>query len=261
MAQTGASITATLIALVVGVALFLLIVTGLVGLIAGSGVVEPVLDVVGTVLRAIITAISYILWPLFWLVEQVRDWIGPPTPEQIEQLSEGIGRPLELDGEEVGEGDPTAGIVVSRIFGAIAVVLVFAIAAFFLFRRFVNREGRTEELRESLWSEADLRGDLLSAVRGLSDRFRRSREERPTDAPIAELYFDVLEHAESKGQIRATHRTPLQFADALERAYHSPTPKRISRAFSNFRYGGRQPTESELQSMQQSWDALKDGPS
>lgn len=260
-AQTGASVAATLVAMVIGVALFLLIVTGVVGLIAGSGVVEPVLDALGVAIRAIITVITYILWPLFWLVEQVKGWIGPPNTEVIEQLGEGVGRAAELEGEEAAESDPTAGIVMARVFGGIGAVLVFAVLAFYLFRRFANREARTEELRESLWSEADLKGDLLSALRGLGSRFRRDREEHEPDAPIAELYFDVLRHAETKGQVRATHRTPLQFADALERAYHSPTPKRISRAFSNFRYGGRSPSTADMNSMQQSWDSLKDGPS
>ena len=260
VAQTGASVAATLVAMVIGVALFLLVVTGIVGLIAGSGVVEPVLDVVGVGLRAIITAISYIFWPLFWLVEQVKEWIGEPAPMENQRLGEGIGGVLE-DGEAVeAEPDATPGIVLARVFGGIGAVLVFALLAFYLFRRFTRREAREEELRESLWSEADLAGDLLGALSGLRDRFRRERAERHADAPIAELYLDVLQHAETRGQHRAVHRTPLQFADALERAYHSPTPKRISRAFSNFRYGGRQPSEAELNSMRQSWDALKDGP-
>ena len=260
-AQTGASVAATLVAMVIGVALFLLIVTGVVGLVAGSGVVEPVLDALGVAIRAIITVITYILWPLFWLVEQVKGWFNPENLVPNSVITEGVGRaPVDPEALE-GEPNPTPGIVVARVFGGIAAVLVFAIAAFYFFRRFVNREARTEELRESLWSEADVAGDLMAALRGIGARFRREREERAPDAPIAELYFDVLRHAETKGQIRAIHRTPLQFADALERAYHSPTPKRISRAFSNFRYGGRQPSEAEIRSMQQSWDSLKDGPS
>ena len=260
-AQTGASIAATLIALVFGVVIFLLLVTGVVGLIAGSGVVEPVLSVLGVVLRAIITAITYIFWPLFWLVEQLRDAIGQPNQEVFEQIGEGVGRPLDVEGEEVGEPDPTPGIVLARVFGGIGAVLVFGLLAFYLFRRFVNREARVEEVRESLWSEADVMGDLLSGLRGLRSRFQRGSETHVADAPIAELYFDVLQHAETKGQIRAIHRTPLQFSEALERQYHSPTPRRISSAFSDFRYGGRQPSQAEMNSMQQSWDALKDGPS
>ncbi len=256
--QTGASVAATLVALVIGVALFLLIVTGIVGLIAGSGVVEPVLDVIGTVIRAIITVISYILWPFFWLFQQIRDAIGTPDQEVFEQLGEGLGRPAEIAAQSASDPDPTPGIVLSRVFGGIAAVLVFAIAAFFFFRRFVNRETRSEELRESLWSEANLVDDLLGGLRGLGSRFRRHSEVHTADAPIAELYFDVLKHAETRGQIRAVHRTPLQFADALERAYHSPTPRRISEAFSRFRYGGRQPDRAEINSMRQSWDALKD---
>ena len=258
--QTGASIAATLIALVVGVVIFLLIVTGIVGLVAGSGVVEPVLDAIGTVLRAIITAFSYMLYPLFWLFEQIRDALAATPPEQFEQIGEGVSRPLADVEMEEGEADPTAGIVVARVFGAIGAILVFALLAFFLFRRFVNRESRTEEERESLWGEADVMGDLMAGLRGLRSRFSRSRESRAADAPITELYFEVLDHAETKGQVRAVHRTPLQFADALERAYKSPTPKRISTAFSTFRYGGRQPSRAELNSMRQSWDALKDGP-
>ncbi|MDE2745509.1 MAG: DUF4129 domain-containing protein [Chloroflexota bacterium] len=259
-AQTGASVAATLVAMVIGVALFLLLVTGIVGLVAGSGVVEPVLDALGVAMRAIITAITYILWPLFWLVEQAKEWIGEPAPMENQRLGEGIGGAPE-DGEAVeAEPDATPGIVLARVFGGIGAVLVFAVLAFYLFRRFARREARLEEVRESLWSEADVAGDLLGALRGLRDRFRRERNVHVPDAPIAELYFDVLNHAESKGQTRAVHRTPLQFADALERAYHSPTPKRISRAFSNFRYGGRQPSDAELNSMRQSWDSLKDGP-
>ena len=260
-AQTGASIAATLIALVFGVVIFLLLVTGVVGLIAGSGVVEPVLSVLGVVLRAIITVITYIFWPLFWLVEQLRDAISQPNQEVFEQIGEGVGRPLDVDGEELAEPDPTPGIVLARVFGGIGAVLVFALLAFYLFRRFVNREARVEEVRESLWSEADVMGDLLSGLRGLRSRFQRGSETQVADAPIAELYFDVLQHAETKGQIRAIHRTPLQFSEALERQYHSPTPRRISSAFSDFRYGGRQPSQAEMNSMQQSWDALKDGPS
>ncbi len=258
MAQTGAAVSATLVALVVGVALFLLIVTGVVGLIAGSGAVEPMLDAIGTAIRGIITVISYILWPLFWIFEQIRDAIGTPSEDVFERLSEGVGRPAEPLEDDAGEPDPTPGIVIARVFGGIAAVLVFAIAAFYFFRRFVNRDSRTEEVRESLWSEAHVMDDLLGGLRGLGARFRRRLEMRPPDAPIAELYYEVLKHAESKGQIRAAHRTPLQFADALERAYHSPTPRRISGAFSTFRYGSHEPEQAEMCSMRQSWDALKD---
>ncbi len=258
VAQTGASIVVTLMAMVLGVAIFLLLVTGIVGLIAGSGVVEPVLDVIGVGLRAIITAISYLFWPLFWLLQQLREALGTEVPETFETIGEGIGRPLELDADEVGEPDPTPGIVISRVLGAIAAILVFTVAALYFFRRFVNREARIEEERESLWSEADVFGDLMSGLRGLRDRFRRSGDEHIPDAPIAELYYDVLDHAEKKGQARAVHRTPLQFAEALERQYGSPTPRRISRAFSTFRYGGHEPNRAEFESMRESWDALKD---
>ena len=258
--QAGISIVATLAALVVGVTLFLLLVTGVVGLIAGSGVVEPVLDVLGVILRAIITAISYILWPFFWLVEQIREALSPQPPEVIEAIQEGIGRPPEdLDGEEA-EPDPTAGIVLVRVLGGIAAVVVLTALAILFFRRFLRREPSGDEERESVWSEADVLGDLMAGLRGLGARFRRDAHGTTPDAPIAALYYELLEHAESRGTTRAVHRTPLQFAAALSRTYNDPLPAQISEAFSAFRYGGQEPSRVQMSHLESSWNTLKESP-
>ncbi len=258
--QAGLSIVATLAALVVGITLFLLLVTGVVGLIAGSGAVEPVLDVLGVILRAIITAISYILWPLFWLVEQIKEALGTQPPEVIETVEAGIGLPPEDLESEEAEPDPTAGIVLVRVLGGIAAVVVLTGLAILFFRRFLRREPSGDEERESVWSEADVLGDLMAGLRGLGSRFRRERDETAPDAPIAALYYELLDDAESRGATRAVHRTPLQFAGALSRAYNDPLPGRISEAFSAFRYGGREPGRAEMSQLESAWKTLKDSP-
>ena len=258
--QAGISIAATLAALLVGIALFLLLVTGIVGLIAGSGAVEPVLDVLGVILRAIVTAISYLLWPLFWIFEQIKEALGPRPPEVIEVVQEGIGRPLEDLATEEGESDPTAGIVLVRVLGGIAAVVVLTLLAVLFFRRFLRREQSGDEERESVWSEADVLGDLMAGLRGLGSRFRRDRQDTTPDAPIAALYYEVLEHAESRGAIRAVHRTPLQFSSALTRAYNDPLPARISEAFSAFRYGGQEPPRAEMSRLESAWEQLRESP-
>lgn len=258
--QAGLSIAGTLAALLVGIAIVLLLVTGVVGLIAGSGVVEPVLDVIGVILRAIITAISYILWPFFWLVEQIKEALGPKPPVVIEAVTEGVGRPLDDLDSEMGESDPTAGIVLVRVLGGIAAVTVLTVLAILFFRRFLRREPSGDEERESVWNEADVLGDLMAGLKGLGSRFRRDRHESEPDAPIAALYYELLEHAESRGATRAAHRTPLQFSAALTRAYNDPLPGEISKAFSAFRYGGREPSRVEMSQLESGWKSLKESP-
>ena len=258
-AQTGLSLAATLGALIAGVLIALLVVTGLVALIAGSGVVEPVLDIIGTIVRAIVVAISYMLWPFFWLAEQLRDLIGEQQPlEEIQNIGEGVGRPVDVDGGSLEEPDPTPGIVLSRVLGGIGAVLALTILGFWLFRRLANRSNLLDEERESVWGEADVLGDLMSGLRGFSDRFRRDRDDRPRRAPIAELYFELLADAAERGTTRALHRTPLQFADVLTRAYSDPVPSRISEAFSEYRYGGRQPSPTQMSQLSQAWRTLRE---
>ena len=254
--QAGVSLLATLFGLVAGIAIALLIVTGIVAAIAGSGVVEPVLDGLGFLLRNLIAGFSYLLWPLFWVVERLSEVIGPPAQESIEVLQGGVGQELEAEAEPVEPGDPTAGIVAARVFGGIAAVIAFTVLAIWLFRRFFAREADADELRESMWEDADLLGDLKGALAGLRGRFGRGEPPPPPDAPISALYYAVLEDAADRGTARPAARTPLQFAESLERTYGSRVPAEISRAFAEFRYAGRAPSASAMSSLEARWNQL-----
>ena len=256
--QTGLSLAATLFALTAGIAIVLLVVVGLVAGIAGAGVVSPVLSGIGFVLEHIVRGVAYALWPLFWIFEQIITALRPDEPVEFETIAEGVGRPFgDLD-ETDGEPDPTAGIVLVRVFGGIGAVLVLTVLAWLLFRRFLRRRPGEDEERESVWSEADILSDMFGGLRNLRGRFGRSHDEREPDAPIAELYYEVLADADARGTLRPTARTPLQFAAALRREYRSSVPVDISSAFSVFRYSGREPDAALLRRLREAWERLRE---
>ena len=257
-AQTGLTLAATLIAITAGIAVVLLLVVGIVAGIAGSGVVEPVLNGLGFVLEHIVKGIAYMLWPLFWLIERIVNELRTDEVFEIEILGEGIGRPLDEAELQQGESNPTAGIVLVRVFGGIGAVLFFLLLAWLFFRRFLQRRAVEDEERESVWSEADLLGDLFGGLRNLRGRFGRGGAAREPDAPIAALYYEVLADADARGSPRAPSRTPLQFAPVLERLYRSSVPVDISSAFSAFRYAGRAPDPGVLRRLRESWERLRE---
>lgn len=254
--QAGVSLLATLGALLAGIAVVLLIVTGIIAAVAGSGVVEPVLDGLGWALEMLIRGLSYLLWPLFWIVERLGEAIGPPPEDPINRLSPGVAQPLDPEQGEPREADPTAGIIAVRILGGIGAVLVFAILAYWLFRRFFARAVDPDVERESMWDDADLFGDLKAGLSGLRDRFRRAAPPPAPDARIAALYYEMLDHAAGRGVARAPARTPAQFAGALERAYGSALPVEISAAFAEFRYAGREPSGARIIRLENGWRDL-----
>ena len=252
--QTGLMLTATLVAVTAGIAIALLLVVGIVAGVAGSGVVAPVLDALGFVLEYIVKGIAYLLYPIFWILREILEAVRREDVEPIEVLSEGFGRPPEDPAAPEAEPDPTPGIVLARVFGGIGAVFLFLLLAWLFFRRFLRRRPQLEEERESVWSEADVLGDLFGGLRNLRGRFRRGRADGRPDAPIAALYYEVLADADARGSPRPVSRTPLQFASVLERVYGSSVPAEISNAFSLFRYAGREPDAETLRRLRERWE-------
>ncbi len=257
---TSVSFAATLALVWAAVAIFMLVVLLIIAAIAGTGVAEPVTDTLGDGLEALIKGFSYILWPFAWIFEQFGT--SGTTPLQLDDISfttDGIGG--AGDPETVKEIDVKtgAGALVVRIFGAIGLVILFAILVVFLFRRINARSSDEDEERDSLWEDAHVMDDFLGSLRGLRNRFRRRASAQSNDAAIAQLYFDVLADAEERGLSRPPARTPLQFARALKSQYRSDVPVEISERFTRLRYAAAPTPDSEVSRLRGAWKTLREG--
>ena len=253
---TSLTFIATLGLVWAAVAIFMLIVLLVIAGIAGTGVAEPVLEVLGDGLGYVFLGIAYLLWPLGWLIELI---VPDNPPQQTLELAEfnfddGEGLPGE---EALEDQSSSVGAVLVRVFGAIGLVMVFAILVVVLFRRFGARPAAADEERDSLWSEANVLDDLKGAWRNLRNRFRRSASAGEGDFPLARLYFDVLADAERRGNVRPIARTPLQFATILRSQYGSDVPAEISERFSRLRYGGADSPQADFVRLEQAWLLLK----
>jgi hypothetical protein len=256
---TSASFMATLAMVWAAIAIFMLVVLLIIAAIAGTGVAEPVTDTLGDGLEALIKGFSYILWPFAWLFEQFGN--NEASPLQLDAISfttEGIGG--AGDEETIKEINLNAGggALVVRIFGAIGLIVLFAILVTFLFRRLSSRTAEEDEERDSLWEEAHVLDDFLGSLRGLRNRFRRGDRSASNDAAIAQLYFDVLSDAEGRGLSRPPARTPLQFARALKSQYRSDVPVEISERFTRLRYADAPTPDADLSRLRGAWKTLRE---
>lgn len=257
---TSLTFIATLGLVWAAVAIFMLIVLLVIAGIAGTGIAEPVLEVLGDGMGYVFLGIAYLLWPLAWLIDLI---VPDNPPDQALELAEfnfeddGEGLPGE---EALDDQSSSTGAVLVRVFGAIGLVVVFAILVVVLFRRFGARPAAADEERDSLWSEANVLDDLKGAWRNLRDRFRRSAGAGQGDFALARLYFDVLADAERRGNVRPIARTPLQFAAILRSQYSSDIPAEISERFSRLRYGGADSPQADFVRLEQAWLLLKEEP-
>jgi len=142
---TSISFGATLALVWAAVAIFMLIVLLLIAAVAGAGIAEPVTDTLGDGLRAIITGVAYLFWPLVWLFDQIVPDNPPPLETEIAPVTlEGIGDGADV--ETIQELDPssTIGAILVRVFGGIGVVVVFAVLVIMLCRRLSSRATATD---------------------------------------------------------------------------------------------------------------------
>lgn len=248
---SSSTFAAALGATLVVALIVMLLVTVIVASIGGTGVAEPVTDVLDMVLNAVAVFIAWLIFPLAWVVNQLVGLINfsdPPSPVIEDARPQVEGR---------GANDSRIGFVtlLARIFGGIGLVLAITVLVVIVFRRLRARQRTTDESRESIWHEADLAGGLGATLRALRPLFPQRR--RHGGEPIALLYSDLLAHAAKRGTLRAPARTPLQFAPVLQRTYGSAVPVEISEQFSTYRYAGRTPDGEVMQRLRTAWHQLK----
>ncbi len=253
----GVAFFSTMAVMAVLVLLLLAVAALLIALVSGSGVDQPVLDVLFWLATAAVQLLIWVLTPLFWLIRAVFD-IDPLTP-----------RPPPPQDALAGDAERSAlrltdtAALVIRIVGISLAALLFAGLVLWYFRRRLRRARRTgaDEERVSILGEVGPGDDLRAAWDALWRRLpgRRARAAR-REAPIARLYFAVLEDAAALGLERRPALTPLQFAPRLQRQFHSDLPLEIARRFSELRYAGRDTPEPGVRALAEAWGALRRQP-
>lgn len=257
--RTSLSFLSTLGIMVAVVAVFMLVVTAIIAAVAGAGIAAPVTDALGEAWRGVFTFGYYLFWPFIWLLRQVVDFgAGDPRLFEIPEFA-------AADGADDGDGSMNSGLnigrVLVRLFGAIGAIVLFAFLVWLLFRTFIRRAKQADEDRESLWAEARLLDDVLAGLRRMGAGFPTPWRRRGRAKPgIADLYFDLLGDAASRGTSRPPARTPTQFAPRLVDLYASDLPLEISERFVDFRYADRDSSPTDVRRLRDAWRALRRQP-
>lgn len=238
---------------------------------------DVLVDAGGTVLYYLAIPVGIVFEGLFiairWLVYLI---LGEPNPQPRQTMSEleqcilslrGAGLSLEearqrCTGEAPDPRELPAWLgLASRVFVAGLVVLALALLTAFMFSRFRKRE-QPGELKESVYQEGRLAADLAGLLNTLLGRIRPNiRLGREHQDAVRRLYFEMLDEAEHRGIERKPHQTPLELAPTLDRQFEAFTPRRITDAFDDVRYGGHRLRDEEVRRLREEWDDLKQRPS
>jgi hypothetical protein len=182
---------------------------------------QPVWDVIGTVLEWVVIGLSFVLyWIISSLVHLVRAIFGVGSQNQNTPPSPSPGRPKLPPHTNPGNIPPewlTVGRWVLIALGIIIalVILLRALRAFAAWRQ----SDEVEEERESLGATRMLRAQLRAQFANLATRFQRkpTGREQGTDAGqgVRALYRRVLRQAAAQGIGRRLQETPREFAQRL----------------------------------------------
>lgn len=244
---------------VVGGAILVLTVLGLLFALADLGAVAHVLGVVSAVLGAVLSRIVYyILYPFIMLTILMFEGL-----KAIWTAVYGDRPPIEIDRGTLTPvpGKPQEAADVPEWFNwalrvVIGVPLVAAIIGglWLLFNKYARRLAPSEN-KESTYAEGRLGADLGDLLGGLMRRLRPGHG-RELD-PARKLYFDMLHAAEDREIERRPNETPLELAPRLETAFAGPTPLRITSVFDDVRYGGLTPPREEIEKLRTDWDDVR----
>ena len=225
---------------------------------AVSRLVTDASEVLGWVVG---TVFFYVSWPFFKVLELIFLGISDllanfATGNQGQ--NDALLNPGEAPQPEEGDAEPLPAWAqdLRRILTAAGVVALLLITTALLFKRFRRREA-PNEVRESLYQEGRLTSDLGNLIGSLLGRFRGGRAGgRDLDA-VRRLYFDVLHAAHDRGLERRASETPLELAPRLTSLFAAETPRQITAAFDDARYGGLPPPASEVEQLRAEWEEIR----
>lgn len=171
-----------------------------------------------------------------------------PELNEAEPLPEREVSPASLPGWALWIGRSVAGM------GVLGLALA---ALYFTFARFQKRK-TPGTLKESTYTEGRLGADLGNFLGSVLGRLRPNLSFGEQE-PVRRLYRDMLNEAAHRGIHRGDSQTPLELAPALDSAFGSRVPDRITDMFDDVRYGGLHPPAEEVRRLREEWDRSRHG--
>jgi hypothetical protein len=136
-------------------------------------------------------------------------------------------------------------------------------------RRRLDRQRRGDEIRESLWSSADIAGGMVSSLRDGWDRLRDMAGLVGRFGPgmrlyaavsIRKIYVNMARLAEREGFPRQPSQTPYEYLLALGLAFPDCQAEAaaITEAYVRVHYGEVPESVGELQRIREYWGQIRE---
>jgi hypothetical protein len=244
---------------VIGGAILVLGVLGLLFALADLGGLAHALGVAGEAVGVVLSRlVYYILYPFIWatifFMEVMKAiWTsiyGDRPPVEIQRAE----TPTPVDQNAEPADVPEWFNWILRVFIGGPIVVAILGGLWFLFNKYARRP-EDDVHKESTYQEGRLGADLGDILGNLVRRLRPGHG-RDLD-PARRLYFDMLHAAEDRDIERRPNETPLELAPRIEEAYAGTAPSRITTAFDDVRYGGLTRPREEIDRLRDEWDELR----
>ena len=248
---------------VIGAAIMLLSVIGVLFALADLGLLARGLGEASEAAGAIIARIVYfILYPIILatvVMFEVLKYIWQELYGGRVRTEDLIPQATPTPTEDESSPAPLPGWAawVLRFVIGVPLVVAVLVGLAFLFTKYARR-AEPQETKESTYQEGRLAADLGDLLGSFLNRLRPGHGREALD-PARRLYFDMLRAGEQRDVARKPAETPLELSPRLERAFAGPTPRRITALFDDVRYGGLPPAASEVEAARHEWEELRKG--
>jgi hypothetical protein len=175
--------------------------------------------------------------------------LRPEPPQEAEPLP---------DSERGGGADlPGWAVWIGRAFAGMTFLAIALAGLYYTFSRFQKRK-TPETVKESTYTEGRLGADLGNFLGAILGRLRPSFSFGESE-PVRRLYYDMLDEASHRGIQRRDSQTPLELAPAIDQAFGTRVPDRITDMFDDARYGGITPAPDDVRRLRDEWDRSRHG--
>ena len=244
---------------VIGGAILVLTVLGLLFALADFGALAHAMGVASEAVGAVLSRlIYYILYPFILATILMFEGLkaiwtsiyGDRPPIEIQRGE----TPTPVDTNTTPADVPEWFNWILRLIIGVPVVAAVLGGLWFLFAKYTKRP-ESDEKKDSTYAEGRLGADLGDLLGNLVRRFRPGAG-RELD-PARRLYFDMLHGAADRDMERRPNETPLEFAPRLDQAFTASTPSRITAVFDDVRYGALTRDRAEIDRLRAEWEDLR----